>query len=104
MKDFLTLGPTPCEEPCAQGGEPHYRKRALTECVRFIQLLRKTCGSEPEGAWLSVQWFAHDFGDYAEVVCSYNTDSQASVDYAYRCDNEAPATWEEEENEHADGI
>lgn len=104
MKDYLTLGPTPGEEPCAQVGESDYRDKALAECQRFILLLRKKFGPEPEGAWLSVKWFPHDFGEYCEVVCHYTTDSQASVDYAYRCDNEAPATWEEEEDERANGT
>ncbi|SRR5712692_4185997 len=82
MKDYISLGPTPCEEPCAQVGQPNYRQRALKECVRFIQLLRQTFGPEPEGACLSVTWFPHDFGDYAEVVCYYHTDIQASVQLA----------------------
>ncbi len=101
MKDYITLGQTPCEEPCAQVGKPEYRKKALKECAQFIQLLRQTFGPEPEGACLSVKWFPHDFGDYCEVVCYYNTDIPASVDYAFRCESEAPATWEEEvRNEH----
>jgi hypothetical protein len=28
------------------------------------------------------------------VVCWFDTDLPASVAYAYRCDNETPATWE----------
>jgi hypothetical protein len=50
-------------------------------------------GPEPEGAWLSVKWFEHDFGPYCEVVCYYNTDIQASVQYAFRCEDDLPATW-----------
>ena len=101
MKDYITLGQTPCEEPCAQVGKPDYRKKALKECTQFIQLLRQKFGPEPEGAWLSVKWFPHDFGDYCEVVCYYHTDIPASVDYAFRCESEEPATWEEEvRNEH----
>lgn len=104
MKDFLTLGPTPCEEPCAQVGEPDYREKALAECQRFILLLRQTFGPEPEGAWLSVKWFPHDFGSYCEVVCHYTTNSPASVDYAFRCEAETPATWEGDGNEHNNSI
>lgn len=100
MKDFLTLGPTPCEEPCAQVGQPHYRQKAMEECTRFIQLLREKFGPEPEGACLRVTWFPHDFGSYCEVVCSYNTDSQAAVDYALRCEAETPATGEGEGDAH----
>ena len=94
MQNYFCLGPSPHEEDCAQVGQPHYREKALAECTRFIQLLRKTIGPEPEGARLSTKWFEHDFGEYCEVVCYFNTDSQASVEYAQRCEDDAPATWE----------
>lgn len=100
MKDFITIGPTPCEEPCAQMGTPDYREKALAECKRFIKLLRQKFGPQPEGARLAVKSFLHDFGTYYEVVCHYDTDIQASVDYALRCEGETPATWEEERDEH----
>jgi len=58
-------------------------------------VLRKKFGPEPEGAWLSVKWFSHDCGHSCAVVCYYNTDMPASVDYARRCKSEAPTTWEE---------
>lgn len=101
MKDFLTIGQTPCEEPCAPFGEPGYREKAVQECTRFIQLLRKKFGLEPEGARLSIKWFPHDVGVigydyYCEVVCYYNTEIPESVDYAFRCEAEMPATWENE--------
>ena len=97
MKDYLTLGPTPSAEPCAQVGEPDYREKAMPECRRFVHLLRKTFGPEPAGAWLSIQWFPHDFGSYCEVVCHFDTDLKESVEYALRCEAEMPATWEEED-------
>ena len=93
MKTYLSLAPAPTEEDCAQVGTPDYRDRALAECARFIRLLRQKIGPEPEGAWLSVQWFAHDFGPYCEVVCYYHTDIQASVEYAFHCEDNLPATW-----------
>jgi hypothetical protein len=68
MKDYITLGSTPSDEPCASVGEPDYPEKALPECRRFLQLLRKTFGPEPEGARFSIQWFPHDFGSYCEVV------------------------------------
>ena len=94
MRNYFCIGPSPCEENCAQVGEPGYREKALAECTRFIQLLRETFGPEPEGAQLSVKWFEHDFGGYCEVVCYFNPESQASVEYAQRCEDHAPATWE----------
>ena len=94
MRDYLAIGCAPTEEDCVCVGEPRYREKALDECARFILLLREKFGPEPEGAWLSVKWFPHDFGEYAEVVCYFNTDIPGSVEYAHRCDDYAPATWE----------
>jgi hypothetical protein len=96
MRDYISIGPAPCEEPCAQVGTPNYRETAVVECRRFLQLLRKKFGPELEGAWLSVKWFPHDFGEYCEVVCYFNTEIEASIDYTYRCEVETPATWEGE--------
>lgn len=94
MRNFFTLGPTPTDEDCAQVGTPNYQTRALKECRRFIALLRRVFGSEPEGAELRVSGFDHDFGRYYEVVCWFDTEMPASVAYASRCDDETPATWE----------
>jgi hypothetical protein len=95
MRDYISIGPTPCDESCAYVGDSDYSRKARAECIRFIQLLRKKFGPEPEGAWLSVKWFPHDFGSYCEVVCYYNTDISASADYAFCCESETPATWED---------
>jgi hypothetical protein len=73
MRDYFCIGPTPSNEDCAQVGQPNYREKALEECARFIRLLREKIGPEPEGAWLSVKWFEHDFGPYCEVVCYCNS-------------------------------
>jgi hypothetical protein len=62
MQDYLSLGPVPSDEPCAQVGEEHYAIRARIECTRFIALLRETFGPEPSGAWLSTKAFDHDYG------------------------------------------
>lgn len=95
MRDYLTIGSAPCDEDCAQVGQPHYLWQARNECQRFIQLIRTKLGPEPEGARLAVTSFPHAFGDYLEVVGHFDTDVPAAADYAYRCESEAPATWEE---------
>ena len=94
MKDYINIGPVPCDEDCAQVGREGYREQAVEECSRFIKLLRKTFGDEPEGARLAIKWFAHDFGSYCEVVCWYETEDEKARDYAFRCENETPLTWE----------
>ena len=95
MKNYLALAPAPIEEDCAQVGTPGYQSRHLAECARFIQLLRKKFGPEPEGARLGVKWFDHDFGEYCEVVCYLQHRLPASVEYAYTCEANLPATWDD---------
>jgi hypothetical protein len=66
MSDYITLGPTPADEPCAQVGEELYEKKARAECRRYIKVLRETFGPEPSGAYLmmkqnfSVKQFQYD--------------------------------------------
>ena len=91
MRDFFTIGPTPREESCAYVGEPDYAENAQAECRRFVKLLRQTFGPEPDGAQLRTKSFPHDFGTYYEVVCHFNSDMPASIEYAMRCESEAPA-------------
>ena len=94
MRDFFSVGSSPCDEPCAQVGQPDYYQEARDECRRFLELIRRTLGPEPEGARLSIKSFPHDFGDYLEVVCYFETDNAEAVAYALRCEDESPATWE----------
>jgi hypothetical protein len=94
MRSYISIGPVPCDEDCAQVGQENYREQAIKECERFIELLRKTFGDEPGGARLAIKWFDHDFGSYCEVVCWYDTKDEKARDYAFRCENEMPLTWE----------
>lgn len=95
MRDFIEIGPAPFEEDCAQVGDPDYQRQATAECRAFIEAIRRKLGPEPEGAYLKVKWFDHDFGSYCQVVCFFEDDNPQAVDYAYKCEAEAPATWEE---------
>lgn len=92
---YVSIGPTPAEEECAQVGDENYESKAIAECIRFIELLRKKFGPEPDGARLSSKSFSHDYGSYREVVCYYNDSKPDSVEYAFKCENEAPGTWAE---------
>jgi len=93
MRDFITLGQTPCSERCANVGEPNYRERARAECQKYIQLLRQHFGPEPLGAHFAIKWFDHDFGPYYEVVCFYDSINELAREYALRCEDHAPMTW-----------
>ena len=93
-KDVLAIGSSPCDEDCAQVGSEGYYERAQAECRRFIELLRRTFGPEPEGAELFIKANLHDFGTYYEVACRFDPDAEAAVDYALKCEGDAPPTWE----------
>jgi len=95
MPSYLSLAPAPVEEDCVQLGTDDYTARARAECQRFIALLRKKFGPEPLGARFAVKTFAHDFGEYLEVVCCFDETLPESVEYAYRCEENLPATWDD---------
>lgn len=92
--DYISIGPTPSDEPCEQLGPNYDPTKARAECKRFIALIRKTLGEEPEGARLAIQSSAHDFGTYYEVVCKYEDGNEAAMEYAFKCESDAPTTWE----------
>ena len=46
MIDYLPIGPTPSGEECAQVGQENYYTQAMSECRRFIELIRKALGPE----------------------------------------------------------
>lgn len=95
MRDFVYIDSTPADEPCQQVGIPSYDSAmARKECKAFINQLRRLFGNEPDGAELRTKLENHDFGSYPEVVCYYDDEKPASVEYAYRCEGNSPANWD----------
>jgi len=90
--NYIELGCTPSDEECAQVGEENYESNARAECQRYIELLRRLFGPEPEGAALRIKQFPHDFGFYLEVVCYH--DGPVARDYAFNIENNAPTSWD----------
>lgn len=93
MTDHLSIGSTPAEESCAQVGREDYYEAARAECLRFIDLIRKTVGPEPPGARLHIHSNPHDFGTYLEVCVQFDVWDKEAADYAYRVEDKAPMTW-----------
>lgn len=93
MTDCLEIGPTPSEEECVQLGDDDYVRRAEAECDRFIALIRKSVGPEPLGARLYIKRNLHDFGLYFEVAVKFDPAIPKAVEYAFRCEREAPSRW-----------
>ena len=94
MKDWIDLGSAPREEQCAQVGTPDYRELAHRECRAYISQLRRLFGEEPEGARLEIRANPHDFDTYYSVVCG-TTPQRRRPEYAFRCEAESPAEWDD---------
>lgn len=94
MRDYLSIGSTPCDEPCAQVGSDGYHDQTRRESAAYIAQLRRMFGPEPEGASLRVKSFPHDYGSYHEVVCYFDDQLPASMEYAFKCEREGPANWD----------
>lgn len=96
MFDFLTLGPTPCEEACAQLGSEGYLERARAECAAFRHQLERMF-PVPDGvsAGFMTKSFAHDFGTYYEVCVRYDMDDGRACDFAYHVEHNIPTTWDD---------
>ena len=90
--DYISIGPAPYDEDCAQVGTDSFKARAVAECNLYREALRAHYGKEPFGAALTVKAFPHDFGQYYEVVCWYQDDVPEAVEYAYKCE-EGLAKW-----------
>ena len=91
--NVVALGPVPAQEAPARPGDSDYAARAFAQCRRFIALLRRQLGSEPDGARLSVWRSEQEFDPYLEVVLRFDDDIGAARAYAVRCDRDAPTRW-----------
>jgi hypothetical protein len=95
MLDYIEIGSTPCDEKCEQAnvsGTNYERMRA--ECHAFMQLIRRKLGNEPEGARLAARFNRDGDYGYYEVVCHYDRKIQTAMDYAFKCESDAPSKWD----------
>lgn len=95
MLDYIEIGPAPCDEKCEQAnisGTNYNRMRA--ECRAFIRLIRRTLGNEPEGARLAARFNRDGDYGYYECVCHYDSKISVAVDYAFKCESDAPVKWD----------
>jgi len=94
MRDYISLGQTPPNEECIQVGAPNYRIRAIQECKKYIEVIRKMLGPEPEGAKLDIKACDHELGVYYDVVCYYDDENKVAAEYAFNCEANGPQTWD----------
>lgn len=96
MKEMLYIGPSPCNEPCAQVGEDNFAALNRKECRAYLNQIVRVYGEPPMSARLSINIESgHDAGTYREVVVTYDPDSEAGAEYAYAVEAGC-AFWDEE--------
>ncbi|WP_186111486.1 hypothetical protein [Burkholderia gladioli] len=99
FKLTVECGPTPASANAAQLGDDDYRQRSEAECKAWMAQLVRFMGEPPEGARLIILASQHDYGTYYEVAVRVEAETEAAanpeaVDYAYRCEGEAPTEWD----------
>lgn len=95
-REYITLGPTPPEEDCAQVGADDYHARSAKESRAWINQLKRAFPNLPDGVRLHAKNFPHDFGSYVEVVASWAVGDEAAMEAAYNIDAELPGEWDDE--------
>jgi hypothetical protein len=96
VRDYLSIGSSPCCEDCAQVGSDDYFDKSRIELRAFKNQLIRVFGEPPFGSELRMKAFPHDFGTYHEVVCYFNDNEPESVEYAFNVEGNAPEKWDVE--------
>jgi hypothetical protein len=96
-REYLELGPVPCDEKCEQVGPDCDYGRMSAESREYAnQLYRMFPGAEDANCSFGVKSFPHDFGSYKEVVVRFDSDDEKSVEFAFNVENNLPAEWDEQ--------
>jgi len=97
MMEEWMLGPTPCDEDCAQVGDLDYRNRAKKEMATYVkQLIRTFPDALAKGVSFRPRFFSHDFGFYAEVCMSFDDADEEAFELARFIDMNVPENWDSE--------
>ena len=96
--DYIVLGSTPYEEPCAQVGSSNYRAATKLESEHFIKQLQALLLSKFPDSELSIcnKPFTGNEGPFWEIVVYYNPNNADQCEQAFWLDENVPANWEPE--------
>jgi hypothetical protein len=96
MRDYLTLGCTPYDEPACQVGHASV-KMMLLETTAFCRQLKDLLHSHfPEiKVEIKPKREEHDAGSYYEAAVYFDPDNQEEVEQAFWLENNTPELWSE---------
>ena len=98
MKDYIELGPTPCNEDCSQVGSDGFTKANIRECRIFKKQLERAFPT----ATFQVKSFHHEFGTYREVVVVFDDQDETSEALALEVEGNIPVDWDNEAKRELD--
>lgn len=98
-KEYLTIGSSPCDEPCAQVGSNNYSRSMRMETRALINQMERIHPSPTDdhasfNAYYTVKSFPHDFGSYHEVCVVYDPDHEPSIKWAMEAESLLPEKWD----------
>ena len=95
-KNWLYLGPNPCEEDCVS---MHDYTEHRAEVRKYVEMLKERFIDAPEGAWFGVKREdGSDAGTYYEAVVYYLDDDNEASDFAFFVESNCPMTWNDTSN------
>lgn len=95
MRDYLSLGSSPTEEPCVSvSSNGDYVIEMKKECSRFKKMLEEIFVDRPENCSFAAKAFPHDFGTYYEVVIYYDDSNENEGNFAFFVEENIPDFWE----------
>lgn len=102
--EYMEIGPVPCEEDCAQVGQPDFRKISSIEMNAYIHQLEREFQTRLDVIRFEKKWFNHDFGSYGEVVVYYDPEDEYSTQSAYFVESHLPMRWDDEALEELEKL
>ena len=95
MTECETLGPTPCDEDCAQTTDADFAEKNRAECKRYKEQLERLFPDLPEGCYFKVKAErGHDFGPYREVAFCFNPENETHWEMFDKIQSGLPSRWE----------
>lgn len=92
-RNYMEIGPTPVDMPCAQlGVDADFEMQNKIECVAFKHQLERLFPT----ATFTVKTFPYEREPYREVCVVYDDADEQESELAYEIEANIPVYWDEE--------
>jgi len=96
-REYLTIGPTPCDEVChPANGDKKMQRIEMNAFKEQLTRVMNTEFGENLCVYFSIKSFPHDFGSYSEVCVIYDDEDRTQVQQAFWIESNSPESWDAE--------